>query len=106
MAGAFEMSIHPRLSRTDTLDAKVDFDPYAAGDITQLVDTWRPLSLALNNLNRAMGQADLYPFVLSNPSITKLGFIHDMIRATASQGIPLQMTPESGDGLRNTILRG
>jgi len=85
MAGAFEMSIHPRPARSDALDAKVDFDPYAAGDISQLVDTWLPLSLALNSLNRAMGQPDLYPFVLSSPAITKLGFVHDVIHQAAGQ---------------------
>ena len=80
IAGAFEMSIHPSLARNDMLDAKVDFDPYRAGDVRQLVDTWLPLSLALNSLNRAMGQPDLYPFVLSDAAIVKLGFIHDTIR--------------------------
>ena len=28
-----------------------------------------------------MGQPDLYPFVLSDAAIVKLGFIHDTIRA-------------------------
>ena len=82
MAGAFELSIHPRLARKDALGAKVDFEPYRAQDIAQLVDTWLPLSLALNSLNRAMGQADLYPFVLSAPAIGKLGFVHDIIHTT------------------------
>jgi hypothetical protein len=66
------------------LDAEVDFDPYRPDDIGQLVDTWLPLSLSLNSLNRAMGQPDPYPFVLSPPAIAKLGFIHDTIRAPAT----------------------
>ena len=41
-----------------------------------------PLSLALNSLNRAMGQSDLYPFVLSTPVIEKLGFIHRLVHPT------------------------
>jgi len=84
IAGAFEVSIHPTLARTDALDAKVDFDPYRATDVRQLVDTWMPLSLALNSLNRAMGQADLYPFVLSDAVIAKLAFIHETVNGPKS----------------------
>lgn len=31
---------------------------------------------------RAMGQADLYPFVLLAPAIDKLGFIHRLVHRT------------------------
>jgi hypothetical protein len=79
IAGAFELSIRPSLARSDELDARVDFDSYAAIDVATLVDTWMPLSLALNSINRAMGQPDLYPFVLSEGAIAKLGFVHDII---------------------------
>jgi hypothetical protein len=79
IAGAFELSIRPSLARSDELDARVDFDPYATIDAATLVDTWMPLSLALNSINRAMGQPDLYPFVLSEGAIAKLGFVHDII---------------------------
>ena len=34
---------------------------------------------ALNSINRSMGLADLYPFVLSDPAVTKLRFVHDVI---------------------------
>ena len=50
-----------------------------------LIDAWLPLSLALNSLNRAMGQSDLYPFVLSPPAIEKLGMIHRLVHP-ASKG--------------------
>ncbi len=84
IAGAFEVSTHPTLARTDALDSKVDFDPYRAADVRQLVDTWMPLSLALNSLNRAMGQADLYPFVLSDAVTAKLAFIHETMNGPKS----------------------
>ena len=82
IARSFGLSTHPLLTRGDELDASVDFDPYRAPGITQLIDSWLPLSLALNSLNRAMGQSDLYPFVLSPPAIDKLGFVHDIVHAT------------------------
>jgi hypothetical protein len=57
----------------------VDFQPYRAPDIATLVDTWLPLSNALNSLSRTMGQSDIYPFILSPAIIKKLGTIHDLI---------------------------
>jgi hypothetical protein len=79
MAGAFGMRIHPRLDNARDLSAKVDFDPYLSRDVALLIDVWLPLSTALNCLNRAMGQPDLYPFVLSPPVIEKLGFLHALV---------------------------
>nr|WP_307331503.1 putative zinc-binding metallopeptidase [Microbacterium sp. SORGH_AS_1204] len=40
-----------------------------------VTDTWMPLSTALNMVNRSMGKADLYPFVLPDPVLDKLDFI-------------------------------
>ena len=57
----------------------VDFDPYGPGEIQRLVDAWLPLVFAVNSLNRAMGQPDLYPFVLTPGVVRKLGFVHDLV---------------------------
>ena len=40
---------------------------------------WLPLSFAVNSLNRSMGQADFYPFVLSNKVMEKMAFIHKVV---------------------------
>lgn len=53
-------------------------------DFDDLISAWVPLTVALNSLNRGMGLADLYPFVLSDAAITKLRFVHDVIEAAAS----------------------
>jgi hypothetical protein len=79
MARAFGMYIHPQLARTGELDAQVDFDPYRVRDPSPLIETWIPLSNALNSLNRTMGQPDLYPFILSPRVVEKLSAIHDLI---------------------------
>jgi hypothetical protein len=79
MAAAFGMSIHPHLSRAGDLNAEVNYDPYLVAEVGRLIETWLPLSIALNSLNRTMGQPDVYPFVLSPPVIRKLGFIHDLV---------------------------
>ena len=43
------------------------------------MNTWLPLTYALNALNRSMGEEDLYPFVLAPPVVEKLEFIHRMV---------------------------
>jgi hypothetical protein len=58
------------------------FEPYAAKDAAQLIRAWVPLTVAINGVNRSMGQPDLYPFVLSNPVMEKLQFVHALIRAS------------------------
>lgn len=36
---------------------------------------WVPLSVALNQINRSMGKADVYPFVIPDPVLDKLDFV-------------------------------
>ena len=48
-------------------------------DFDDLVGAWVPLSIALNALNRSMGVHDAYPFVLSEPAVEKLRFVHQVI---------------------------
>jgi hypothetical protein len=45
----------------------------------RLIDGWFPVTYLMNNLNRGMGLADAYPFVLATPVIDKLRFIHNRI---------------------------
>ena len=45
---------------------------------------WVALTRALNELNRSMGEADLYPFVLPPAVIDKLAFVDRLVREAAS----------------------
>jgi len=45
----------------------------------QTISRWFPVTYILNHLNRGMGLADGYPFVLSSEAIEKLRFVHDTI---------------------------
>lgn len=54
-------------------------DPYLSTDIEPLIDAWVPVTVAVNEMNRGMGQPDLYPFVLSKSVLRKLRFINDLI---------------------------
>jgi hypothetical protein len=49
-----------------------------------MIASWLPLTYAINSINRSMGQADVYPFVLSEPAITKPGFVHQVISRAAN----------------------
>jgi len=60
--------------------AAVDFNPYKAESAEQLVSAWIPLSVAINAIQRSMGQPDSYPFILSPPVIAKLEYLHGVIR--------------------------
>jgi hypothetical protein len=80
-AGAFGVKVAPQLDESGDLSATNEVDPYTERDIDTMIDDWLPLTFAVNNMNRSMGQPDLYPFILSKPAIAKLGFIHDLVRA-------------------------
>jgi len=66
---------------------RVQFDSF-----DDLIAAWVPLTVALNSLNRSMGLPDLYPFVLADPVIAKLRFVHRVI-ALASHGIEASAAP-------------
>jgi hypothetical protein len=46
----------------------------------QLIDSWFPLTYALNSLTRGLGLTDAYPFVLSPDAIEKLRFVHQVVQ--------------------------
>jgi hypothetical protein len=54
-------------------------DPYHVSDVDQLIEHWIPLTVAMNAMNRSMGNSDYYPFALSPRISAKLKFVHDLI---------------------------
>ena len=54
----------------------------ASSDFDRMIADWVPLTYLLNNLNRGLGLADAYPFVLSPAAIAKLRFVHATIEST------------------------
>jgi hypothetical protein len=88
MVAASGMSVKPKVDKTGDFAARVTFDPYNAQSIEQIVDAWLPYVFAMNNVSRAMGARDLYPFVLSPAVIGKLGFIHDLVHGLKQKAEP------------------
>ena len=56
------------------------YDIYREETFDALLERWIPLTLAMNNLNRSMGHADFYPFVVPAAAVRKLAFVHRAIR--------------------------
>lgn len=81
----FGISISRRMPDGSLQRANPDFDPYVIADFEPIIETWIPLTFALNSINRSMGQPDLYPFVLSQPVIDKLEFVHALVRGQLPQ---------------------
>jgi hypothetical protein len=79
-ARSYGMSLRPRPKGGATV-AKVETSSVDAEDFDELIEAWIPLTLALNSLNRSMGHADTYPFVLAPPALVKLRFVHDTVAA-------------------------
>jgi hypothetical protein len=99
-ASAFGMRVRPRVTKGADLSAAIDFDPHTA-NMDRIIDSWLPLTFAVNSINRSMGIADLYPFVLPPPVIVKLSFIHDRIHAAGAS-----RRPDSGPGALRAVIAG
>jgi hypothetical protein len=82
---------------TPTKSIDLNFEPYGAASAAQLVQAWIPLTVAINGVNRSMGQPDLYPFVLSQPVLGKLEFIHDLIHRRRQE--------DANGALRSSVLQ-
>jgi hypothetical protein len=83
IAYAFGLQIEPRVTGEESLAAEMDRDAYRIRKFDRLMERWLPLTIAMNSINRSMGQPDLYPFVMADPVLEKLRFIHDVCRASA-----------------------
>lgn len=86
-AYSFGIGIHRREMQTE-----VSTDPFTIANFDHIVNTWFPLTFAVNSLNRSMGHADFYPFIVSAPVIEKLKFIHEVC------GVGLAASTKSAEG--------
>ncbi|HAO25977.1 MAG TPA: hypothetical protein DCQ49_13000, partial [Methylophaga sp.] len=67
----------------ETLETAVEFEvirpPESDREFHVWLSEWMQLVLVLNALNRSIGNADAYPFVVSTKVQKKLQFIHDLV---------------------------
>ena len=62
-----------------TLDTLYEPHHPEAGHFLAFINDWRHLTTLLNEMSRAMGQPDFYPFVLPHNVVAKLHFIHLLV---------------------------
>ena len=83
-AFSFGIRIQPDMVQdTKAIQASIQQDPYDMTDFSQIIKWWLPLTFAVNSLNRSMGHSDFYPFVISEPVVKKLQFIHELCLSNA-----------------------
>lgn len=82
-AAAFGLQVDPVVGDDLALHATFAGDPYEPQPLPALIDAWLPLTYAANALNRSVGQADFYPFVLSSEVVSKLEFVHRLVHDQA-----------------------
>ena len=79
MAGACGIAVKPSLDEVGNHSATLAFDPYFADCIQRIINSWIPFVFAINSITRAMGERDLYPFIIAPAVVNKLGFIHELV---------------------------
>jgi hypothetical protein len=67
----------------------------------RIIESWLPLTFAINSINRSMGIPDLYPFVLAPLVIVKLSFVHATIHAVAGS-----QSDGTGSGALRAVIAG
>ena len=78
-AAACGVSLRPKRRDEPSLVKAPDVGGSRTMPFARLIDGWFPLTYMLNNLNRGLGLKDAYPFVLADPIVEKLEFVHDVI---------------------------
>ncbi|MDN5567341.1 MAG: putative zinc-binding peptidase [Paracoccus sp. (in: a-proteobacteria)] len=63
-----------------------EFSPYQETDTMRLLSIAAEIAIAVNDINRALDNSDLYPFVLTGPVRTKIAFAHEWLRDHVIRG--------------------
>lgn len=63
-----------------------DYHPYAEDDTERLLNIAAEIAIAVNDINRALDNSDLYPFVLTQPVRQKIAFAHGWLKNHLSRG--------------------
>jgi hypothetical protein len=104
MASAFGISLAPRIAAAKDLETVVNINPYTCTSAAELLEAWLPTTFAVNSLNRAMGQPDLYPFIISPAVIAKLDYVRALIQESDVRqdeaGMPQAPSSRTGSLLR------
>ncbi|HWC60381.1 MAG TPA: putative zinc-binding peptidase [Verrucomicrobiae bacterium] len=81
-AAGFGMTLRPKHPSAPSMTSDPRKVDETADGFNRILENWLPLTHALNSLNRGMGLPDIYPFVLSDPAVDKMKFIHETVRTS------------------------
>jgi hypothetical protein len=84
MASACGLALRPTRSEMPAARPQFSLRTAASAPFDAIVKDWLAVTHVLNNLSRGLGRKDLYPFVLSDTAVTKLGFVHRLCTAARS----------------------
>ena len=73
------LALRPRRPDEPSLNTK----PSPPDAFDRMLEDWVSVTYVMNNLNRGLGLADAYPFVLSPQAIAKLAFVHQVVTESA-----------------------
>jgi hypothetical protein len=81
MAVNFGIHLRPNIRSPDghAMAASVTQEPLETNNFDDILRDWLPITTMANNLNRCMGSADTYPFMLNLKACEKLRFVHELI---------------------------
>ena len=84
-AASFGLTVNAQLLEFTpfSIDALYDPQEATAAEFLTFLNEWTGLTVLLNEMSRSMGQADFYPFVLPNPVVAKLQFVHLVIKSVS-----------------------
>lgn len=80
-----------------TLDALYQPEHPGAQGFLDFLNQWTQLTTLLNEMSRAMGQPDFYPFVLPREVVAKLHFIHRVVTAAGAPADEAAGDPNGDD---------
>jgi hypothetical protein len=78
-ASSIGLSLQPPRADEPSMPRAPDPLQEESAEFDQMMRSWLPVTYVLNSLNRGLGRADCYPFVLSAPVVDKLHFVHQVI---------------------------
>lgn len=77
--GRLETVEADELPSGDTGGLDKSAESHQPAPFAKILARWLVLSEASNSINRCMGLPDLYPFVISDSTAQKLGFVHELL---------------------------
>jgi len=90
-ATACGLALRPQAPNARRVQPRFSLEKAEHASFDDMMDDWLAMTYVLNSLNRGMGLKDMYPFVLSQPAIEKLRFIHHVCteQPPASRDVPV-----------------